>query len=45
MRVITVEDDELLRNNLVILLNGEKDISVVGAFANAEDAKNGINEM
>ena len=44
MRVIIVEDDELLRKNLSILLDGEKDISVVGAFGNAEDAKRGLKE-
>ncbi|MDA8169182.1 MAG: response regulator transcription factor [Nitrospiraceae bacterium] len=38
MRLIIVEDDSLLRENLGILLGGEKDISVAGLFGSAEAA-------
>ena len=44
MRIIIVEDNELLRSNLSILLNGEKDIIVADAYASAEDALSGINQ-
>ncbi len=42
MKVSIVEDDVLLRENLKLLLNGEKGISVVSAYASAEEALAGI---
>jgi len=38
MRIVIVEDNRLLLENLRLLLDGETGISVVGAFATAEDA-------
>lgn len=38
MRLAIVEDDSLLRENLKILLGGEKDITIVGIFGSAEEA-------
>ncbi len=38
MRVVIVEDNELLRENLKLLLSGEKGITVAGAFGSAEEA-------
>ena len=38
MRLLIVEDDQLLRENLRVLLGGEAGMQVVGACASAEDA-------
>ena len=38
MKVAIVEDDVLLRENLKLLLSGEQGISVVSAYASAEEA-------
>lgn len=38
MKVIIVEDNQLLRENLKMLLDGEPGISVAGAFGSAEEA-------
>jgi DNA-binding NarL/FixJ family response regulator len=38
MRLLIVEDDPLLLENLKLLLSGESGITVVGAFGSAEDA-------
>ncbi len=38
MRLIIVEDDPLLLENLKLLLNGDTDITVAGAYSSAEDA-------
>jgi len=38
MRLAIIEDDEMLRENLRLLLNGESEIDVVGAFGSAEEA-------
>jgi two-component system NarL family response regulator len=38
MRLIIVEDNRLLLENLRLLLNGEAGITVAGAFASAEEA-------
>ena len=38
MRLMIVEDDPLLLENLKLLLSGESGITVVGAFSSAEDA-------
>jgi DNA-binding NarL/FixJ family response regulator len=38
MRIFIIEDDEQLLASLNVLLAGEKDIEVVGCFANAEAA-------
>ncbi|MDH4164651.1 MAG: response regulator transcription factor [Nitrospirota bacterium] len=42
MKISIVEDDMLLRENLKLLLSGETGISVVGAYATAEDALVGL---
>jgi DNA-binding NarL/FixJ family response regulator len=42
MKVAIVEDDLLLRENLKLLLSGERGISVVGAFGTAEEALSGL---
>ncbi|MBI5187694.1 MAG: response regulator transcription factor [Nitrospirae bacterium] len=38
MNITIVEDDPLLRENLKLLLGGEKNITVVGAWGSAEEA-------
>lgn len=38
MRMVIVEDDPLLLENLSLLLRGEADINVVGTFRSAEEA-------
>ncbi|HYA39739.1 MAG TPA: response regulator transcription factor [Syntrophobacteraceae bacterium] len=38
MRLVIIEDDSMLRENLRLLLAGEQGIEVVGAFGSAEDA-------
>ncbi len=38
MRLAIIEDDGMLRENLRLLLNGESEIDVVGAFGSAEEA-------
>lgn len=38
MRIVIVEDDPLLRENLKLLLSGERGITVSGAFGTAEEA-------
>ncbi len=45
MKVAIVEDDVLLRENLNLLLSGEKGISVVGVYGNAEQALGGLREV
>jgi len=45
MRVVIVEDDELLLKNLGLLLEGEPGISVVGSFASAEEAVSGMKKL
>ena len=45
MRLIIVEDDTLLLENLRLLLDGERDISVTGAFGSAEEALQHIDEL
>lgn len=40
MRLVIVEDDPLLLDNLTLLLSGESGITVSGAFRSAEDALN-----
>ena len=42
MRLVIVEDDRLLRENLTILLSGEYEITVAEVFSNAEEAIPGI---
>jgi DNA-binding NarL/FixJ family response regulator len=42
MRLVIVEDDPLLLENLTLLLRGEAGITVTGAFQSAEDAIKGI---
>ncbi len=42
MRIAIVEDDPLLRENLKLLLNGERDISVISDWGSAEEALSAI---
>ncbi|MBT3273356.1 MAG: response regulator transcription factor [Spirochaetales bacterium] len=45
VRIVIVEDNDLLRNNLQILLEGEKGVSVVGTYPDAEDALENIDDI
>lgn len=45
MRLIIVEDDPLLLGNLKLLLSGEKDITVAGAYSSAEDAMQSLKDV
>ena len=38
MHIGIVEDDPLLRENLKLLLSGEKNITILGAWGSAEEA-------
>lgn len=38
MKLFIVEDDTMLRDSMAILLNGEQNIEVTGAFGNAQEA-------
>ena len=38
MRIVIVEDNTSIRENLTILLNGEKDFEVSANFSTAEEA-------
>ncbi len=42
MRLIIVEDDPLLLENLTLLLSGEEGLAVVGSYRSAEDALRGL---
>ena len=42
MRIVIVEDDPILLDNLTLLLRGEAGITVTGAFQSAEDAITGL---
>jgi DNA-binding NarL/FixJ family response regulator len=44
MRLVIVEDDPLLLENLKLLLSGESGIIVVGAFSSAEDALHALRK-
>src|SRR3989304_5761186 len=44
MRLVIVEDDRMLLENLRLLLSGEKSVSVVGAFSSAEEALQKLKE-
>ena len=44
MRLMIVEDDPLLLENLKLLLSGESGITVVGAFSSAEDTLQAIEK-
>lgn len=44
MKVVIVEDNPLLRENLKLLLSGEQGITVAGAFGSAEDALQSIKK-
>jgi two-component system NarL family response regulator len=44
MRIMVVEDNNLLRENLRILLSGEPSVDVVGSFETAEEALGRFNE-
>jgi DNA-binding NarL/FixJ family response regulator len=43
MRIVIVEDQKLLRDNLSLLLGGENGMAVAGAFGSAEDALAGTD--
>ncbi len=45
MRLVIVEDDSLLRYNLSLLLEDEKDFDVVGAFGSAEEALKNLHRL
>ncbi|MBI5042339.1 MAG: response regulator transcription factor [Nitrospirae bacterium] len=45
MNIAIVEDDPLLRENLKLLLNGEKDISVISDWGSAEEALTAIRQQ
>lgn len=42
MRLIIVEDDPLLLENLTLLLSGEEGLAVAGSYRSAEDALRGL---
>jgi DNA-binding NarL/FixJ family response regulator len=44
MRLIIVEDDPLLLENLTLLLRGEEGLSVAGSYRTAEDALRSLKE-
>jgi DNA-binding NarL/FixJ family response regulator len=44
VKVVIVEDNPLLRENLKLLLSGEQGITVAGAFGSAEDALQSIKK-
>ncbi len=44
MRLVIVEDDRMLLDNLRLLLSGEKSISVVGAFSSGEEALQNLKD-
>jgi DNA-binding NarL/FixJ family response regulator len=44
MRLVIVEDDALLLQNLTLLLSGEDGINVVGEYRSAEDAVRGLHK-
>ncbi len=44
MRLVLVEDDPILRESLKLLLGGEAEITVAGAYGNAEDALRGLRK-
>ena len=44
MRIAIVEDDPLLRNSLTMLLNGERDMQVVGADGTAAEALSSVGD-
>jgi len=43
MRLIIVEDDPLLLENLTLLLSGEEGLAVAGSYRTAEDALRGLS--
>lgn len=45
MKLVIVEDNKLLLDNLRLLLSGEPDVSVVGAFSSAEEALLEIEQL
>lgn len=45
MRLVIIEDDPLLLENLTLLLRGEEGISVVGSFRCAEDALRSLKDV
>lgn len=44
MRLAIIEDDQLLRENLRLLLGGESGITIVGVFGSAEDALSAVKK-
>ncbi len=45
MKIVIVEDDSLVRENLKILLGGERDIEIAGAYSSAEEALPVLKEI
>jgi two-component system NarL family response regulator len=45
MRIIVVEDDLMLQNNICLLLSGEPGVKVVGSYTNAADALNELKSV
>ncbi len=45
MKIVIVEDDFLMRENLKLLLSGGTDISVIGTFQTAEEALTFLNQL
>jgi DNA-binding NarL/FixJ family response regulator len=45
MRVVLVEDDPLLRENITLLLKGEPGIAVLNSFGSAEEALSALPEI
>jgi len=44
MRLVIIEDDPLLLENLSLLLGGEEEITVTGSYRSAEDAMRSLRE-
>lgn len=45
MKLVIVEDDALLRENLSLLLGGEREVELLGSFESAEEAEEKIKEL
>ena len=45
MRIVIIEDDPLLLENLTLLLRGEEGITVSGSYRSAEDAMTAIRSV
>lgn len=45
MKIIIVEDDQMLLNNICMLLAGEPGMSILGAYSNATDALDALKTL